>query len=331
MKFRGDKVSGLLVNPRDIVGETIRSIPVNEKVIVSVGCGVKDSSVPLRFLAYIIPAIHLLKQLSDKTRLEIYIALEGVLRVNGMDEAKTRANANKMARLVHSYVQTYHPTVAEQVDVLFDRPIQSESKLAQLIDGLTTELSRLTSSEESIKKFVEARNGTKSLRYMAEHVLYMRDPLSCLIPLEDSLLVPMASTDMQHVIMVGGPAEKVFYRARTALMGQLPTHEMWKSHQLFTQIGRPPTYYPQKGEPLYGDKLPSDVAELFNSILKNVSVERGIQKGVLRDILVLLIDSGARNIFQQVGKLSGTLRRVGKINIETAHLLQDGWDRLRTL
>ncbi|MBT3817635.1 MAG: hypothetical protein HOE80_02325 [Candidatus Magasanikbacteria bacterium] len=331
MRFRSDAIAGLLVNTSDIVGKTIRSIPIDEKVTLSVGCGVKDSGIPLRFLAYIIPALHLLKQLTQQTKLEVYLALEGVLRVNGMDEAKTRANANKMARLVIEYVKTFHPKVAGQVDVLFDRKIEFGSKLDQQIDGLTTELSRLTSSVEPIQKFVEARNGAQSLRYMAEHTLYMRDPLCCLLPLEDNLLVPMASTGMVHVIMVGGPAEKVFHKARTALMGQLPTHDRWKSNQFFTQIGSPPSYHPQDGESLYGDELPSNVADLFDSILKNVSTNRGVQKGVMRDMLVLLIDSGAGNTFQQVGRLSGTLRRGGKIDTEIAHLLQDGWNRLRTL
>lgn len=100
MKFDSSKIAGLFVNEKDVVGNTIRGIEVRERIVVAQGFGV-DEEVPLRFLAYVVPVLHLARQLPKSASVEFYFALEGVLRANPyVEEARVRESAYTMGGLI---------------------------------------------------------------------------------------------------------------------------------------------------------------------------------------------------------------------------------------
>jgi hypothetical protein len=334
MKFRSDRIKGLLGNQGDVVGKVIREIRLEEKTVLAMGFGVTDQGVPLRFLSYIVPVLHLLRQMGTNTIAEFYFALEGVLRVNGLAEKTTRNNSAIMAGLIRSYVSTFYPDLVGRIVILFDRRVEAGSTLERRIAKIAKIIQQLTTSDESLARFAKTRGGDTAFGYMAEHLLYMRDPLAALLPPEEHLLVPGMISDMDHVIMIGGPAEKIFYRVRLAVSTGLDQHESWKSHQLFTQVGSPPTYHPQPNEPLWGEihDLPQDVYKLLKIIIDRIEWdEYGTQKAAIRDLIVLLIDCAGVDYFSNAKKWSNLVCKGRSLPDDVQEILQTGWDRLHEL
>jgi hypothetical protein len=164
---------------------------------------------------------------------------------------------------------------------------------------------------------------------MVEHALYMRDPLMGAEDLGDALLEG-CTTEMDHMVMVGGPAERIFYAFRQALLEKMGRHTRWTSHQLFVLTGDPPTYHWQKGEPYWGQPdLPECVMALLSQTVQAVSFADGIGQGVLRDLLTLLADLGEIGDFSKLRGADKQVQRAQPINTEVRCCLQAGWDCLR--
>lgn len=332
MKFRTDTISGLLHNEGDVVGQTIRGIEPDKTIVVSTGFGVRDA-LPLRFLAYCIPAIHLLKQLPQSATIEFYIALHGVLRANPTLQPTAPGLADTMRELITSYTRRFHPEQSGQVTTLIDRYISTYDTVHQLMDRLAPYAWQLYEKDQPLRNFADKRGGSPALRYMAEHALYMRDPLIGWNP--SWLLVEAMQTDMNHIIMIGGPAEKIFFRVRQHLMEHMGCHNKWQSHQFFTPIGEPPTYHPQACEPLWNQRpeLQTNVGEMLTQASQGLASE--YRKTILRDLLILLLDAGAATAnetvdFRTQEELS--LLKQGNIGHGTRfHLLQRGWEQIRSL
>jgi hypothetical protein len=333
VRFDSSRIKGLFSNEKDRVGNTIRDIHHSEKIVVAQGFGIKEDGVPLRFLAYIVPVLNLMKQLPESATAEFYVAHHGVIRVNGFHVDRTAPHISMMRDAVIRYSSTVHPEESRRVRFIEDRSIEDDLPTRDLIASLAEVVKPLCRQNERIWKFVEDRDGATSLNYIVEHALYMRDPLQGINP--EHWLVPGMVTDMQHVIMIGGSSEKIFHDVRQLLCQAVGTHSRWKSHQFFTSVGgRPPTYHPQPGEPLWTDResLPGDVRGLLHSAYRDVSNERGERKEVTRDLLAILLDAGHVSSFAELKpSLAKTVAEGGEIPSEIQTTLQQGWDTLRFL
>src|SRR3989344_957647 len=156
------------------------------------------------------------------------------------------------------------------------------------IDPLTQEAEISAANIATITSFIANRGGKAALKYMVEHALYMRDP----IKLKGGLL-PLLVAEMQypyggHLVMIGGPSERVFWRLRQQLCEKIGAHALWTSHQLFTPLGDPPTYHPQPNEP-FADAINRNLCTRDIATLLHDANEVG--SGVLKDWLVLLQDA----------------------------------------
>lgn len=331
MRFNSAKIHGLFSNEKDHVGQAIRSVSHTEKLVVSQGFGVQDGGIPLRFLSYIIPPLHLLQQLSATTTiLEFYFALEGVLRVNPLDERRTRQNAHMMEEIVRRYILKFHTRDYEKIRILYDQRVEKNSPIDHTLASLTEILKAASIKDNSILRFTEKRGGEKAFRHMTEHASYMRDPLQ-LDGITTWWLVPTMTSDMTHILMVGGPAEKIFFYARQLLAASVGQHILWRSHQFFTPIGSPPTYHLQQGEPCWEDRLylPEKVDLLFQLVVRNLGHEPRIIESVLKDLLVLFGDAAGGTDFASLMRYYRDIKRGDSLPKEILHLLQDGWERIR--
>lgn len=301
LKFRGDEeTASLFLNPGDHIGKTIRSIKVTERIDLTQGYGV-SSKVPLRFLAYALPLFSLAKQLRN-VRLIFYFALEGVKRANGLENGEGEMlseNVALMQKLLGRYISTFHPEMKEKTFILTDAPLDQRAKAC--VQGFLDQGRNIAASIPSIRRFIERRAGEASLHYMIEHSLYMRDPLlfeGDLLP----LLVPDMDYNTDHIIMVGGGAEKVFWEFRKALQASCNGHSYWQSHQFFSTVGDHPPYHYQEGEPCIKDELPPTI-EGFTALLEGIPDNFGRQRAIRKDYVLLLQDTGGYNqLLQWLGQ-----------------------------
>lgn len=287
IRFRSDAITGLLKNEGDPVGTLFRSLDVETPITLCQGYGVVATT-PLRVLAYAVPVLRLAKQLPSHTVIQFYWATEGVLRANHVSDPAMIVQSSVQSReLLAAYVRQFHPDMRTQVMILDDVPLNDEAERA--ITALMPDAEAIMAETPAIASFVRNRGGTSALRYMVEHSLYMRDPLTV-----DGKPLPLIVDGMNYppdggqLIMIGGPSEKIFYRLRSMLLRRRgAVHGGWNSHQLFTSVGDPPTYHPQEYEP-YRDIACGagnlELPDLLASALRAGS-------GVHRDFLVLLQDA----------------------------------------
>lgn len=303
MKFRTDLITNILNNQNSFVENTIRSIHSSERVVIAQGYGA-SSQVPRRFLAYAVPVLRLASQLSEMTTVEFYFATHGVHRANGIFHTES---LSRMRDELSWFIETYYPRLLNRVQVMEDAPLSSETK--NVIDVLFVSAKKVVESAPQIRQFVSSRGGDNALRYMLEHLLYMRDPIIIGDKPNTELLVPAMSTNHDHVIMVGGPSEKVFWQFRQAMLKECGRHTKWKSHQFFTPIGDPPTYHMYAGEPvLNGNGFEGN---LF-TWLKNLPGEFGKQKNLIRDYSVLLQEFARVEIFKLSQEVDSTVLNKGE-------------------
>lgn len=334
MKFEGKKNCGLLSNNGDVAVKIIRSIHHSQKVVLAQGFGVQDKDMPVRILAYIVPVLNILKQMPATATAEFYLAVEGVLRANReLDRNKVWNNALITKDLIRSYVANIHPQLIGQIKILLDRSIDENSLLNRVIMSLTNQSYEVYRDDQVIRNFADKRGGYHALRYMVEHMFYMRDPIAIDGGnFKDFFLVPEMNDSMDHVIMIGWPAEKIFYRFRQKLLSLLDTHSEWYAHQMFTTVGDTPTYHAQKGEPLW-QELPAiseDVNEMIYGTYHKVTNEYGINKSIINDLLILLADAAGHVDFSQIANQQKNILKK-EISDETAKILQRGWDRIRNI
>ncbi len=278
MKFRSDFVTNILNNQGNAVENIVRSIHHSKRIVIAQGYGAA-TQVPRRFLAYAIPVLRLASQLSEKTTIEFYFATHGVKRANGKFY---QDSLSKMIDELAWLVQSYYPKIASRVRILEDAPLTVE--VERVVNALLPSAQLVTERQPQIAQFVKNKGGEGALRYMLEHLIYMRDPFLVNGQPNSELLVPGMATTYDHVIMIGGPAEKVFWHFRLAMLAECGLHNGWKSHQLFTPIGDPPTYHVHPGEPVVdGSRLDYNLL----THLKNLPSEFSKQKNLIRDYSIL--------------------------------------------
>ncbi len=291
MKFRSDLIANLFLNQGDVIGQLIRSTGSETNITVAQGYGVAER-IPLRLLSYLVPTLRIASQLPPQTKIELYVAQHGVMRANPhYDSEKIKASAVMIAKLLHEYVQRFHPNLAGRVTVLQDEPLTREALMA--IDGMLPSAMEIVALDSTIKAFVEKRGGEAAIRYMTEHVLYMRDPFMYSGQLLPVLVPGMSDPSGGRMIMVGGPAEKVFHRFRQQLASRISAHTHWESSQFFTPVGELPTYHPQPGEPVLGEVQ-------LNTLTLDTIFDRSTQErsSPLKDWRILLQDVAGVEKFQ---------------------------------
>jgi hypothetical protein len=279
MKFDSALIKNIIQNPEDYIGNFVRGIQQrsSDQVCLAQGYGL-DLQIPIRSLAYAVPIMRLAHQLG--ARVDLYIAYEGVVRAKG--EGDYWYPACTLNTVLTKYVTEFYPGV--NANVLVDRKLTQRAQ--NLISYLMSYAWTVYQADPSIQNFVDKRGGESALRYMIEHLLYMRDPTPFLD--EESLLVPGTSLKHKYVLMVGGPAEKVFYNFRKQILDLTGRHDKWSAFQLFTPVGDPPTYHRFQKEPVFfGGELPDTAAELLE-FLRVQPDDFGKRKNVLRDWQILL-------------------------------------------
>ncbi|OGI94339.1 hypothetical protein A3A03_03310 [Candidatus Nomurabacteria bacterium RIFCSPLOWO2_01_FULL_40_18] len=303
MKFRSDLIKNILNNQESCIENVIRPISHFERVVIAQGYGA-SSQVPRRFLAYAVPVLRLASQMSEMTTVEFYFATRGVQRANGIyyDES-----LSKMRKELSWLVNIYYPRLNNRVRILEDAPLSSSSQ--KVIDALFHPAKKVMEKCAQIHQFAANRGGDSALRYMLEHLLYMRDPIMVDGQPNKELLVPEMTTDYKHLIMVGGPAEKIFWHFRQEMLKECGSHSLWKSYQFFTSVGDPPTYHPHEGEPLMDGIYFNH--NLFKWLEKLPS-EFGKQKNLIRDYSVLLQEFAKVQVFKLPHEVSPDILHVGE-------------------
>lgn len=278
MKFRDELITNILNNEGGKIGELFREIEPskNKEICLAQGYGL-SRNVPVRLLAYPVPVMRLAKQLGNP-EINLYIAKHGVERAN---QSSFQLSCSLVKRILENYVKDFYQI---ELEVLVDR--NTTEVIDKTIKSLLEYAIPIYEKDCRIRAFVDKRGGVSSLQYMVEHILYMRDPIDISIT-EESLLIERMSFSHEHIIMIGGPAEKIFYQLRQQMLEKVGFHKKWKSHQLFTPIGNPPTYHQYEDEPVFGYDLPKNVDELFH-FLNSLPNDQGKAKNVIRDYKILL-------------------------------------------
>ena len=292
MKFRSELIYQILNNENNCVENTVRAMRPDQRIVIAQGYGA-HAKIPVRFLSYAVPTLRLAAQMPNTAQVELYIAAKGSARAN---EAYYQSNMYAMAWLLQRYVEVCHQNIAKQVRILGDTGTVSDCA-EKLVDDLMETAMSVANTDTQLGDFVIKRGGERSLRYMVEHLLYMRDPVITEIESLRLLMVPGMAVDFDHLIMVGGPSEKIFWRLRQEILKRYGSHTKWQSHQFFTPVGDPPPYHWYEGEPVLGDVLPEKVCDLF-SRLTRLPGEMGKQKNLVRDYAVLLQDLAGVETFQ---------------------------------
>ncbi|NBW40820.1 hypothetical protein EBR25_07430 [bacterium] len=304
-----------------------------ESAVIAQGYGLEDGPLPVRTLSYVVPTLRLLKELPDTTSAEIYIATQGVLRANpDFDRAAVLQNEANLTSLLSHYIELVHPSLQSRVRILTDKHLEVNSPTDNFIVEVTQDLAQVVASDQSLSRFIQKKGGDNALRYVAEHAVYMRDAIQPR-PFEH-LLVDEMQRDVDNVIMIGGPAEKIFYRARKLLVEAKGLNHAAQTAQLITPVGekRPP-YHFEDGEVAISDfqsRIHSTSPEkLLQEISTAVTNEYGRNHSVVRDLMVLFADAGNFSVLPDKGMVRACLS--GALEAPYREALERGVSKLKNV
>ncbi len=242
-----------------------------------------DSELPVRIGAYALPALQQAEN-SFLAETEFYIARAFAQNLNGLPTEIAERNT----QLLQEYISLLrcNLNLATQPIWLREANPYSDDRL-KLLRSLAEILK--ANGSERITRFATSRDGDDSLTYMAAHALYMWDVLD----VDQNQFIIERSTTPKSLLMIGGPAEKIFYEARQTLIGNYPTVSDRKATQGFSEIGRRPPYYPIENELIFG----------FRQQLELKDVLAIANPDVLRDTLFLLISLSEGLNFADISKI----------------------------
>jgi hypothetical protein len=251
---------------------------------ICTGFGV-DHEVPVRVAVYALPVLQVGEQMLA-AQTEFYIAQAFATKINNLDSKKVAANVD----LLKEYISLLRrelkvrnvPAWLEEGD-----PFKPERTafLSEMVKILREK------GSERIIRFADSRNGDESLAYIAAHALYMWDDLE----VDTELFITQRLKAPESLLVVGGPAEKLFYEARQLLLSNFPNTGKRKTAQGFTEIGRRPPYYSVDGEFLINGKDRDDIGlEKITSIA---------DPDALRDTLYLLISLTETLTFSDISRI----------------------------
>jgi len=227
-------------------GSLLKRKPTYSPEQICTGFGIAEQ-VPVRTAAYTLPGIQAGKEYPE-AQVEAYVATKFAVRLNACNPQTVKTNAQ--------LIQEYSALVKEKI-ALKTKPINwleeqdpfEEKRKTVLVSWAQTLREK---APKEVIEFADRRNGDQSLEYMAAHSLYMWDPVDA--PL--NTFITRRNQPPTNLMMIGGPAEEIFCKARKAIMESysLPGWEGWWSEQAFTPIGRKPSYIPTKQDVNIGKK-----------------------------------------------------------------------------
>lgn len=254
---------------------------------ICTGFGV-DIDIPVRAAAYSLPVLQM-GEMQHSAQTEFYIAESFATKLNGLNPAVTRRNT----QLIQEYIKLLRLELGVNHEVWLTEKDPFETQRTGYIKEMAKILRK--NGSEKLLRFADTRNGDESLAYIAAHALYMWDPH----PIDSSLFITERPNTPESLLIIGGPAEKLFYEARQLLLSHIKADTSRKTEQGFTEIGRRPTYYAVDDETiLNGKKIRIDYEEIMS--IPNPDV--------LRDTLYLVISLSDTLLFEDINRLKkGTI------------------------
>lgn len=272
--------------------------PIDRPTNVCTGFGIADR-VPWRVAAYALPTLQLADQ--SNLRAEFYTALQYAVALNPQLSAEQARQASVLTQAYIKAISTELQT--NEIPIWLEERDAFEPSRYLLAALMAYKLSQ--QADEQVLQFADKRDGDDSLLYMAAHALYMWDPLR----IDPDRFITNRTQIPERLVMVGGPAEKIFRKARLALLSQYPTDLTRQTAQAYSPIGRIPPYYPAPLDPVIGNYSRPALNEIL--VLEDPDIRR--------DLLYLLIGFSERITFtdiKQIGK--GNVTQNQRDDLETA-------------
>jgi len=302
-----------MIRPKSL--NRINGLPLDSNLVFSSGIWISSSfrEIPIRYLSYLLPIISCTQKYSNSIG-QIYTADQAAIRM-GVDKDVVSENVKLIRELTSGFIAEMFPelkdriVVCEEKNKCDDGVLKTrEDLINQLVDIL------LQCGDGAILRFANNRSKwdiRSSLRYMAEHSLYMRDNVT-----DDSRLFlinsPLGFDDSQ-VVMIWWPAEEIFYKTRKVLMKALNRLDGQINVQLFTDIGKLPPYYRKCMESVVGKRVEDLDVRVF--------LEK-LDSQLIYDYLMLIIACSENPNYYIVKKQKIDL------NDQDYQLLQNGFERL---
>ncbi len=204
-----------------------------EDLNLRTGIGAFPDAVPLRILSYVIPALtiasRLKKRYGKSPKIDFFTGQEGGIACNNMPADLVRKNTMGSFRIVHQFVQTFFPDVAEHFSLVEDKE-WAHPQTQLMVDYLERLLVQAIGSGDDpyLEKIATElkRRGShyggpegerNSLKYAAFHAICFRD-----IPTINAYID--GNADVQsHIISIGGPSETEFDHVRNVLATNFST------------------------------------------------------------------------------------------------------------
>lgn len=297
----------------------LKDLILDEQAIFSSGIGINPTpEIPIRYLAYILPMISCVQQYSNAMG-QIYTADQGAIRL-GIEKTIVEKNVTLLREFTNAFISTMFPEIESKIIISEEKKscgpdIQAirEQFITRCIEILQIQ------NDPQIINFARNRanaNESSPLRYMVEHSLYARDTLfNTTSYMNDIYLVENPKGfENSRIVMIGGPAEKIFYKTRQAIIKVLGALCEQKNIQLFTDIGRLPPYYRKYEETIVGNQIKEDYVADF--------IE-GINRELQYDYLILIIACAQAPDFTIIK------RRKSGFTKNDLEVLQNGFERLK--
>lgn len=249
-----------------------------KRVLFSTGMSADVTpGVPVRILAYLMPLLSAM-QSRENTRGQFYFADRAQMRL-GEDPAIIEDNVQLVSEYIRQFIKAFYAKTEGDVLISREREDSAERRqlVQELVDTLIQENNRaiITFAEKRIKEGQTIRN---PLAYMAEHALFMREPVT-----DDENLFLIDNPpdfDLDALAMVGGPAEEIFFNVRKIIgASRGDIQKTYDRIQLFGKIGNRPPYFKCFGEPVIESGIDEPDVKTF---LEKVSPE------LFKDFLYLL-------------------------------------------
>jgi|GEM_PF-2899497 len=251
---------------------------------ICTGFGV-DHEIPVRIAVYALPVL----QMGEKflrAQTEFYVAKAFATKLNGLDANKVQVNI----ALIKEYIKLFKTELSVvNSPVWLDERDPFEVQRYALIKELAKILREHGS--ERIIRFADSRNGDESLAYIASHALYMWDTLD----VDEDKFIIERDASPQSLLMVGGPAEKLFFEARQLLLSHFPTVSTRSTVQGFTELGRRPPYYAVDSEMIVNGR--NNLRIGFEEIMSIADPD------ALRDSLYLIISLSETLTFDDIPRV----------------------------
>lgn len=261
-----------------------------ENIVIRVVQGA-TTTMPLRALSYMLPALVLMEQLQKEKiqppQLQLISAHNISGQLNGTDLSGAYAQAEQLAYVERSYIKTFFPSLVDLVTLLQDTPLNEGSvlceELIRVAGVIKDKISPDIANDLRTKRNSNGASPMSKLFYAAAHMLIHDTTLpGSLVPIIPDVPLP---TNATTIISMGGKQEEFFYKFRHEVKKILGgEYQRTRTLQYFTRHHVPPYYMALGGDvsldyvlanglPLPQEMTPSARFDL--NYLKEVSNRRG--------------------------------------------------------